>query len=72
MTPHRRAGLLRRWFDQRSFGDNPTPFATDWMLLVLPLLASLGWVVGWFAAVVAGRPQPSDIGWLVGSFLAIA
>lgn len=72
-TPrNRRAGVLRRWFDERTFSSTPTPFAIDLMLLVGALLGGVGLGVGWLAAVVAGSPQPSEVGALAAFVLLVA
>ena len=71
MTRDRRPGVLRRWFDERAFGYNWTPFGIDQMLVVGPLLGALGWAIGWLAATVAGSQQPGEIGAMVGGGILV-
>jgi hypothetical protein len=71
MTRNLRAKGFRAWFDERSLRYRPTPFAMDWLLLVLLVLGLLGWGLGWVAAVVSSRPELSEVGLFAGVALAV-
>jgi uncharacterized membrane protein (DUF485 family) len=66
MSREHRANVVRRLFDERSFGDRPTPFGLDRLILAFSLLVVAGFGAAWLSAKITGNRSPTEIGLMVG------